>query len=260
MSFDVESWGDEDATVVKPCVCEERAPLWTFVADLAVFGMLAFVLLVICLTPPVAKGDQEIAAKPGRLKKITTTLDGKKILWRMLGDADLVEDSAGKFAICLFPKPGVFQIFVVTAKADEPLTETITVKVEGDVPTPPDPGPNPPKPPTPDAFLKSLQDAWVAEASPDKAKHRDGLVEVYSYAQARIHDSGTWGTFFIAMAGKARDLEMSNSLPKVQAAIRAEASRLLPKSLNTSNAIDAADKPVAQKLFESVVAGLKTLK
>lgn len=144
MSFDLEHF-EED----RPCICRAEKSVWAFVADLFVFAILAFVLLAIALHPPVAKGDQEISAKPGRLKKITTTLDGKKILWRGLGDFDVIEDSSGKHATTLFPKPGTYQIFVVTAKADEPLTETITVKVEGDVPVPPEPGPGP-KPPSPD--------------------------------------------------------------------------------------------------------------
>lgn len=144
------SW-DENATEhdwFEPRVCHQEKPLWGLVSYLLVFALLAFCLWAICLTP-IAKGDQEVSVKPGRLKKIESKLDSKKLVWRALGDCDLIEDSSGKFATTLFPTPGKFQILVVGAKADEPLTELITVTVQGDVPVPPGPGPGP-NPPTPD--------------------------------------------------------------------------------------------------------------
>lgn len=221
----------------------------------AFIALSAFALLFIAA---MAFGDQEVTVKPGRLKKIETTLESKKFIWKAVGDFDMIEDTSGKYATTLFPVPGKYTLIVIGAKGDQPLAETITVTVEGVVPPPPiPPGPDPL--PVPDAFSKSLVQAWQSEADPDKLKQRDGLAAIYAYGQARIHDTATWADFFTAMADKALEQKVSHKLGKVQQVIRNEAARILPKSLTVSNPIDSADRGTAQQFFERVVKTLQTL-
>lgn len=119
---------------------------WAYLGD-AVILIAIFAALLLMTSP--SHGDQEITAKPGRLNKVETTLVSKKFIWKSVGDCDCIPDSSGKFAITLFPTPGVYTILVGGAKADEPLLETITIKVEGEAPKPP-PGPKPDPDPKPD--------------------------------------------------------------------------------------------------------------
>lgn len=148
MSFDHDklidgiALSDDEPT---PCICRYKpSAAVVFVFDALIFVMLSTVLLLVATS--AVRGDQEVTVKPGRLKKIETTLSSKKFVWKSVGDYDCVPDSSGKSAIVLFPLPGEFTLLVIGAKADEPLLETITIKVEGDAPKPP-PGPGPePKP------------------------------------------------------------------------------------------------------------------
>jgi hypothetical protein len=155
---------------------------------------IALACFAVLLGVGLACADQEVTVKPGRLVKLQTKLVGKKILWNKFDDIDLIDDSSGKWAMALFPNPGTFKVFVVTAKGDEPLTETITVTVEG-VPPPIPPGPGPdPKPPGPvDDLTAKIGTAWQMEFDPAKATHAKALAALYRYGRARMDDSATWG-------------------------------------------------------------------
>ncbi len=207
-------------------------------------------LVLLCLTG-FAHADQDMQAKPGRLKKLSTTLEAKKYLWRMLGDADLVEDSTGKFATCLFPKAGIFQVLVIAAKGDEPLLETITIKVDGDIPTPP-------PPPGPDDFAAKVRAAWQMEMAVDKVQSARALASVYRYGKASLETARDWGTLFDRMTTQALAVNAVDKLVMVQRVFQAELEANLPRS--RSELISTETKARAQIIFERVATILEGLK
>lgn len=255
MSWD-ESWMDEElAELEAEQRAERNAKLRTFVCDAV--GFLVVVSLMFFLFAVVARADQEISVKPGRLKKIETKLDGKKILWRPIGDFDLIEDSSGKYATTLFPTPGEFKILVVTAKADEPVTETITVKVEGVVPPPPIP-PDP-KPPGPvDDLAAKIGTAWQMEFDPNKLTHAKALAALYRFGKARLEDSATWGEVFDRMATQATATGCTDKIVNVQRVIQP----FLESAIPTSRAarVDAATKAKGGEMFERIAIALEGLR
>lgn len=233
--------------------CEIERP-WRM-KHAAFFALSAFALFFLAA---MVFGDQEVTVKPGRLKKLETKLDGKKILWRPVGDSyDLIEDSSGKSAIGLFPIPGKYQILVVTAKADEPLTETITVTVEG-VPPPIPPGPDP-KPPGPvDDLSAKIGTAWQMEFAVDKVQSAKNLAALYRYGRARMDDSATWGEVFDRMATQATALGVVDKLVNVQRAIQPALEAAIPTV--RAARVDADNKAKAAPLFDRVATILEGLK
>lgn len=246
-----------DRSEIEPCLCRYKpSPVVVWLFDALIFVMLSTVLLLVATS--VVRGDQEITVKPGRLKKIETKLDGKKILWRPVGDSyDLIEDSSGKSAIGLFPIPGKYQILVVTAKADEPLTETITVTVEGvPPPIPPGPGPTPPGPV--DDLAVKTGTAWQMEFDPNKTTHAKALAALYRYGRARMEDSATWGEVFDRMATQATATGCTDKLVNVQRAIQPALEAAIPTV--RAARVDAENKAKAAPLFDRVATILEGLK
>lgn len=245
-----------DRSEVEPCLCKYKpspAVVWLF--DALIFVMLSTVLLLVATA--AVRGDQEVTVKPGRLKKIETKLDGKRILWRPIGDFDLIEDSSGKYATTLFPTPGRYQILVVTAKADEPITETITVNVEG-VPPPIPPGPDP-KPPGPvDDLAAKIGTAWQMEFAADKVQSAKNLAALYRYGRARMDDSATWGEVFDRMATQAVSLGVVDKLVNVQRAIQPTLDAAVPTV--RAARVDSDNKAKAAPLFDRVATILEGLK
>ena len=259
MSFDHDRLKDQDSPrgeIARGCVCRGgSSSITVLVMDLFFFALI--VTLVLIVGSQLARGDQEISVKPGRLKKIETKLDGKRVLWRPIGDFDLIEDSGGRYATTLFPSPGKYQIIVVTAKSDEPLVEVITITVDG---KPPDPGPDPkpPIPPTPDELVTAIGVAWQMELAPDKATSAKNLAAVYRYGRARLEDSLTWGDVFSRMATQATALDVYGKLPRVQKAIQPILDASLPTLASAK--VDAISKAKAGPIFERIATILETLK
>lgn len=244
-----------DRSEIEPCLCKYKpSSAVVFVFDALIFVMLSTVLLLVATS--AVRGDQEITVKPGRLKKIETKLDGKKILWRPVGDSyDLIEDSSGKSAIGLFPIPGKYQILVVTAKADEPMTETITITVEG-VPPPIPPGPTPPGPV--DDLSAKIGTAWQMEFDPAKAAHAKALAALYRYGRARMDDSTTWGEVFDRMATQATATGCTDKLINVQRAIQPALEAAIPTV--RAARVDSENKAKAAPLFDRVATILEGLR
>lgn len=258
MSFDHDRLIDSIALSddePKPCICRYKpSAAVVFVFDALIFVMLTTVLLLVATA--AVRGDQEVTVKPGRLKKIETKLDGKKILWRPVGDFDLIEDSSGKYATTLFPITGKYQILVVTAKADEPLTETITITVEGEKPIPPGPGPDP-KPPVDDLAAK-IGTAWQMEFAADKAASAKALASVYRYGKARLDDSATWGEVFSRMSTQATAVGATDKIVNVQLVIQSALVSSLPTS--GSARVDADSKSKGGALFDRIATILEGLR
>lgn len=255
MSWD-ESWMEEEfAELEAEQRAERNAKLRTFLCD--AIGFTVVVSLMFFLFAVVVRADQEISVKPGRLKKIETKLEGKKILWRPIGDFDLIEDSSGKYATTLFPTAGQFKILVVTAKADEPITETITVTVEGVVPPPPIP-PDP-KPPGPvDDLAAKIGTAWQMEFASDKVQSAKALAALYRFGKARLEDSATWGEVFDRMATQATATGCTDKLVNVQRAIQPFLEASIPTS--RSARVDAATKSKGGEMFERIAVALEGLR
>lgn len=177
-----------------------------------------------------------------------------------MGDCDCIPDSSGKFAITLFPVPGVYTILVGGAKADEPLLETITIKVEGEKPIPPGPGPGPgPTPPGPvDDLTAKIGTAWQMEFDPAKATHAKALAALYRYGRARMDDSATWGEVFDRMATQATATGCTDKLVNVQRAIQPALEAAIPTV--RAARVDADNKAKAAPLFDRVATILEGLK
>ncbi len=245
-----------DRSEVEPCLCRYRpSAAVVFVFDALVFVMLSTVLLLIATS--VVRGDQEITVKPGRLKKIETTLTSKKFVWKSVGDYDCLPDSSGKSAIVLFPLPGEFTLLVIGAKADEPLLETITIKVEGEAPKPP-PGPGPAPPGPVDDLSAKIGTAWQMEFDPAKATHAKALAALYRYGRARMDDSATWGEVFDRMATQATALGAVDKLVNVQRAIQPTLDAAIPTV--RAARVDSENKAKAAPLFDRVATILEGLK
>lgn len=250
-----EDWINDEADALEAeTKALENRRLSTLFIDF--FWFLIITKLAFFLLACVCRADQEITVKPGRLKKITTQLDGKKYLWRGLGDFDLIEDTSGKHAMALFPTPGKFELVVVTAKADEPLIETIRVTVEGAVP--PNPNPPAPNPPGPvDDLSQKIGTAWQMEFAPDKGKSAKALASVYRYGKSCVADSKTWGDVFGRMTTQAIATDAYDKIPNVQKAIQAQLVKSLPTA--TSTPVDASMVSPTQVLFERIAVVLEGL-
>lgn len=234
MSFDHDRLTDVDIpSYTHRRLCDEHAERGEDrLGQLDMVGVIlrmVAVVAVLGLLTSYVFSDQEVSVKPGRLKKITTTLDGCKILWRPIGDFDLIEDSSGKSATTLFPAAGKYSILVITAKGDEPKTETITVTVEGDAPKPPPgPGPGPdPKPDPIDKFTSDVVASVTSDPSPTRFADAGKLAELYEEAARKtVHDSSVSTLFQLhRVLSAARSSLIGDRLPSARKLMDAEMNR-----------------------------------
>lgn len=118
---------------------------------------MSALLLLVASCSCVARGADvtlpgELKTKPGRLLKIEAKSDAKSLVWiAPEGDADLISDTSGKWAIFSAPAPGRYRVVVVGVSGDQAAGPAVCwVIVEGAAPPkppdpkpPPDPGPMP---------------------------------------------------------------------------------------------------------------------
>lgn len=183
---------------------------------------------------PTVRLPRELKARPGRLLQIKAETDGKTVRWFCPSeDVDLLPyPGADKAAIFVSPAPGKYSVYAYTAAGDvpsEPACCIITVVS----PTPPPPPP--PPPPPNDPLVQTLQTAYAAEVSPEKAKQLELYHTVLAQASATtVNDPGiqTVGQLHDIIHQAAQGL-IGTNLDALRKVIEAELNKSLPVAAST---------------------------
>lgn len=210
-----------------------------------------------------------LAAKPGRLIKITATTDGKVVRWINGSlDADLIPMESGLSAIFSSPNPGKYLIYAYTAAADVPSEPAQCLVVVGD----PGPGPAPPIPPAPpvppppappgplDPLVGKLSVAYGLETDVNKETLRVALGVFYKQGAVLVTDTTltTWGDVFKQMSSASKTLGLFGKLPEVQKVLALELNSKLPTTASTP--LDSAGRQLAAKTFLAIASAIDNIK
>lgn len=173
----------------------------------------------------------EVRGQPAAFVVVRAETDCAELRWVPMDPGlsllppELLKDS--RSAVVMAPA-GRYRLLGYGAKGDRASEPAVCIILIGDAP-PPGPGPAPPSPP--DAFTKSLQDAYAAEADPQKATHKARLAELYRQAgQTTVHDAAlrTAGALFDKLTAARKALLPDTALVGVRQVVARELTATMP--------------------------------